>query len=245
VSGVSSDEERAGVRVSGIPAAVSRLRGTLDVVYREMLKFGAVGAVAFVVDVGLFNLLTTDLWFGAGAPPLDGHEKAAKIISASTATVVAWLGNRYWSFRHRRQASRHREFLTFALMNVLAMGIAVTCLAISHDVLGFTSKLADNLSGNVIGIGLGTLFRFWAYRTFVFTQFIDEQGRERDGGDGGGQPAEDSPVPLDRAQVNRAQMNSAQMNGTQVNGAQLEGARTAERLPRVIALPDSERRAVG
>ncbi len=162
-----------------MPAVVSRLRGTLDVVYREMLKFGAVGAIAFVVDVGLFNLLTTDLWIGSGGGPLDGHEKLAKVISASTATVVAWLGNRYWSFRHRRQASRSREFLTFVLMNVIATGVAVLCLAVSHDLLGFTSKLADNISGNLIGIGLGTLFRFWAYRTFVFTEFIDPEGRDR------------------------------------------------------------------
>ena len=173
--------------MSGITTAVSRLRGTLDVVYREMLKFGAVGAVAFVVDVGLFNLLTSDLWFGSGGPPLDGHEKFAKVVSASTATVVAWLGNRYWSFRHRRQRSRGREFLTFVLMNALAMVIAVLCLAVSHDVLGFTSQLADNISGNVIGIGLGTLFRFWTYRTFVFTEFIDPQGRDR-AEDPAGQP---------------------------------------------------------
>lgn len=160
-------------------AVLARLRSALDVVYREMLKFGAVGAVAFVVDIGLFNLLSTSLWPGDGAPPLDGHEKLAKIASASTATVVAWLGNRYWTFRHRRQASRPREFAMFAFMNVLAMIIAVLSLTISHDVLGFTSTLADNISGNVIGIGLGTLFRFWAYRTFVFTHFAhpDEHGR--------------------------------------------------------------------
>jgi putative flippase GtrA len=164
--------------VGGIPAAVSRLRGTVGVVYREMLKFGAVGLVAFVVDVGLFNLLTSDLWFGSGSPPLDGHEKLAKVVSASTATVVAWLGNRYWSFRHRRQSSRGREFLTFVFLNVVATGIAVLCLAISHDLLGFTSRLADNLSGNVIGIGLGTLFRFWAYRTFVFTELMDDDERD-------------------------------------------------------------------
>ena len=170
--------------MSGIPSELANLRGTVNVVYREVLKFGAVGAIAFVVDVGLFNLLTTDLWMGSGAPPLDGHEKFAKIISASTATVVAWVGNRYWSFRHRRQSSRGREFLIFVVMNVIAMVIAVACLAVSHDLLGFTSRLADNLSGNVIGIGLGTLFRFWAYRTFVFTDFIDSEGRDRAAADG-------------------------------------------------------------
>ncbi|HYY09324.1 MAG TPA: GtrA family protein [Kineosporiaceae bacterium] len=165
--------------MSGVAATVSKLRGTLDVVYREMLKFGTVGAVAFVVDVGLFNLLTTGLWPGDGLPPLDGHEKMAKIVSAGIATVVAWLGNRYWSFRHRRQASRVREFATFVLMNLVALGIAVLCLAVSHDVLKLTSTLADNVSGNIVGIGLGTLFRFWAYRTFVFTELLDPQGRDR------------------------------------------------------------------
>jgi putative flippase GtrA len=200
--------------VSGIPAAVSRLRGTIDVVYREMLKFGAVGAVAFVVDVGLFNLLTTDLWFGAGAPPLDGHEKIAKIVSASTATVVAWLGNRYWSFRHRRQSSRGKEFLTFVLMNVIAMVIAVLCLAVSHDLLGFDSKLADNISGNLIGIGLGTLFRFWAYRTFVFTEFMDSEGRDR--------AAADAALELPAA---------------------ADDLTPAQGIPPVVAVPEPERRA--
>jgi putative flippase GtrA len=58
-------------------------------------------------------------------------------------------------------------------MNLVGLVISVSCLAISHDLLGFTSPLADNISGNLIGIGLGTLFRFWAYRRFVFNEFLD------------------------------------------------------------------------
>jgi putative flippase GtrA len=80
------------------------------------------------------------------------------------------VGNRYWTFRRRRQATPVRELVQFVFMNVIGMLIAVACLAISHDLLGFTSSLADNISGNLIGIGLGTLFRFWAYRRFVFTE---------------------------------------------------------------------------
>ncbi len=153
---------------SGAGALVGRLRAAVDVLYREVLKFGVVGLVAFVVDIGGFNLLTTGLWPGAGGPPLDGHEKLAKVISAGTATVIAYLGNRYWTFRHRRRATPRREFVLFVGMNLVGMLIAVACLTVSHDVLGFTSSLADNISGNLIGIGLGTLFRFWAYRTLVF-----------------------------------------------------------------------------
>ena len=32
-----------------------------------------------------------------------------------------------------------------------------------------TSALADNISGNLIGLGVGTLFRFYAYRKWVFS----------------------------------------------------------------------------
>jgi putative flippase GtrA len=28
--------------------------------------------------------------------------------------------------------------------------------------------LDDNISANVVGVALGTLFRFWSYRRFVF-----------------------------------------------------------------------------
>jgi putative flippase GtrA len=82
---------------------------------------------------------------------------------------VAWLGNRYWTFRHRRRASRPREFMLFAVMNVIGLALAVGCLAISHYLLGMTSALADNISGNLIGLGVGTLFRFYAYRKWVFS----------------------------------------------------------------------------
>jgi hypothetical protein len=41
-------------------------------------------------------------------------------------------------------------------------------LVISHDLLGLTSRLADNVSANVVGLALGTLFRYWSYKKFVF-----------------------------------------------------------------------------
>jgi len=149
------------------PTLTARLRASIDVVYREMVKFGAVGAVAFLVDVGTFNLLRYGLLGVEG--PLEGKPLTAKTCSVVVATVVAWLGNRYWTFRHRRRASRRREFVLFCLMNAAGLGIALACLATSHYVLGLRSALADNVAANVVGLGLGTLFRFWAYRSYVFT----------------------------------------------------------------------------
>ena len=58
---------------------------------RELMKFGVVGGFAFVVDVGLFNLL-----LHATDKPL-----TSKTISTVVATTVAYAGNRYWTFRRR------------------------------------------------------------------------------------------------------------------------------------------------
>jgi putative flippase GtrA len=158
--------------VLGVKAVLDRLRSVMDVVYREMVKFGAVGAVAFVVDVGVFNLLRTGVLPGSDGP-LAHKPLTAKTISVILATLTAWVGNRYWTFRHRRRASAGRELVLFAVMNAGGLLISLAILAFSHYALGFTSALADNLAGNVIGVGVATLFRFWAYRTLVFTELRD------------------------------------------------------------------------
>jgi putative flippase GtrA len=139
----------------------------------EVAKFGTVGLVALVVDVGLFNVLC----YGASSP-LHGKVLTAKIVSVCVATTVAYFGNRYWTFRHRGRTSFHREYVLFFVLNAVGLAISVGILWFSHYALGFTSAIADNISANVIGLGLGTLFRFWSYRRWVFPEDTDAAGEE-------------------------------------------------------------------
>jgi putative flippase GtrA len=132
---------------------------------RELMKFGVVGGVAFVVDIGVFNLL-----LNATDKPL-----TSKTLSTVVATTVAYLGNRHWTFRRRNRSGVRREYTLFFLLNGVGLLIALACLATSHYLLDFTSRLADNIAANVVGLALGTSFRFWSYRRFVFTQLKDEQ----------------------------------------------------------------------
>lgn len=150
------------------PGLLDRLRGALDVLVREAAKFGVVGLVAFVVDTALYNYLVFGLPGGGPDGPLHDIPLRAKILATSVAMVVAWLGNRYWTFRHRRRAHKVREFALYVVFNVIGLGIAVACLGFSRYVLGLDSQLADNISANGVGLVLGTLIRFWAYRTYVF-----------------------------------------------------------------------------
>jgi putative flippase GtrA len=159
--------------VTSVSTLARRARDAMDVVVREMVKFGAVGAVAFVVDIAVFNLLRFGLGDGG---PLEYKPLTAKVLSTVCATLVAWLGNRLWTFRHRRRTAVHHELALFVLFNAVGMGIAVACLGVSHYVLDLRSPLADNVSANGVGLALGTLFRVWSYRTFVFTSELREAG---------------------------------------------------------------------
>jgi len=153
-------------------SVVRSLYSRVDHLVHEVAKFGAVGLIALVVDVGLFNLLCY------GASPLHGKVLTAKIVSVSVATTVAYFGNRYWTFRHRGRTSFHREYVLFFVLNAVGLAISVGILWFSHYALGLTSAIADNISANVIGLGLGTLFRFWSYRRWVFPEDTEAAGEE-------------------------------------------------------------------
>ena len=119
----------------------------------------------------MFNVLR----FGVGGGgPLEHKPLSAKVVSTVVAAVVAWLGNRFWTFRHRRRASARRELVLFFFFNAVGLAIALSCLGLSHYVLDLRSALADNVSANGVGLVLGTLFRFWAYRRFVFNAELSQ-----------------------------------------------------------------------
>ena len=134
------------------------LAGRVAATFHELAKFGTVGALAFVVDVAIFNIVLH----------LSDKPLTSKIVSTVVAATLAFILNRAWSFRHRQRSSVHREYSMFFILNAVGLLIAVSCLGLSHYVLGLDSKLADNISANGVGVALGTLFRFWSYRKFVW-----------------------------------------------------------------------------
>ena len=131
----------------------------------QLARFGAVGIVGFVIDVGVFNLLRATL---LEPSVIHSGPFIAKVISTSLAIGANYLGNRYWTFGATKRTQVVREGVEFVVVSVGGMLITLACLWVSHYALGFTSVLADNIAGNVIGLGLGTVFRFAFYRSWVF-----------------------------------------------------------------------------
>ena len=154
-------QAEAQVVVSTVDGHVQgRVAGAARRLGAEVAKFGTVGAVAFVIDVGLFNVLRAGV--------LSDSPLTAKTISVIVATTFAFVANRHWTYRDRARTGYGRETVLFFATNAAALLISWACLAFTHYLLGLDSQLADNISGNVIAVALGTMFRFWVYRTWVF-----------------------------------------------------------------------------
>lgn len=138
---------------------LTRVAGRFDALFAEVAKFGVVGALAFVVDFGIFNML---LAHGIGA-------LTANATSVTVAALFSYGANRWWTYRDRETSdSQASSLAVFILLNAVGLAILHVCL-VAATFAGFTTPLALNIA-RVVGTGLGTIFRFFTYRKFVFLE---------------------------------------------------------------------------
>ncbi|MEU9864249.1 GtrA family protein [Streptomyces sp. NPDC047971] len=142
-----------------------RLRDVIRGLWREVAKFGVVGAVAFVVDAGGFNLLVFGLP-GVGDGPMASMPVLASVVATAAAMVVGWIGNRHWTYRDQRSQTSPREVVVFVLVNLAGIVITAAPVYVSRA-LGFDSALTDNIT-RLFGWAVATLVRFVVYRRYVF-----------------------------------------------------------------------------
>lgn len=132
------------------------MRPSLPVI-TQFLKFGIVGGVGFLVDVGALKLCMSV--FGMG--PYDG-----RVISFLAAVSITWLCNRHFTFRGQGTGSAHAQWLRFLVVcaggfvfnyGAYAALIATQPLVAEHPVIGVAA-------GSVAGM----FFNFFMSKRVVF-----------------------------------------------------------------------------
>ena len=141
---------------------VRSLYGTFQALIHEVAKFGVVGAVNYIIDVGLFNALVVG--------PLNHRPVTAKAASTLVAATSSYFMNRHWTWRDRARTSLAREYGLFILLSAIALGITLGCLGFGEYVLHQHSLLARNIWGNIVGVGTATVWRFWSFKRWVFLE---------------------------------------------------------------------------
>lgn len=142
------------------------------VLAKEISAFGVVGLVNLFIDIGLFNLLH----FQAGVGPTSSN-----IVSTGVATTISYFANRHWSFSHRARTGLRREYTLFFLINLIALGIGSLVIAFTYYVIDTQDPFALNVA-KVVGIGIGTVLRFWSYKRWVFPPHQEPVAAQPGGG---------------------------------------------------------------
>ncbi|MGO5240164.1 GtrA family protein [Parolsenella sp. LCP21S3_E11] len=93
----------------------------------QFLKFGVVGAIAFLIDYGVLMLLSQVI----GMDP---------VISASISFVVSvvfnYVASMHYVFTRRDDISRRREFTIFVVLSAIGLVINEIIMVIGVNVLG-------------------------------------------------------------------------------------------------------------
>jgi putative flippase GtrA len=137
---------------------LDRLRASWRILLKEVAAFGLVGAVGFAIQIGLLYFF---LHLGWGPLTANG-------VSMIVAVAVTYVGNRYFSFSHRARTGLARETSIFLGINAIAFALSEVMVAIAAYPLGYKHHQHVIVGVTVFSIGIGTLFRFWSYKRFVF-----------------------------------------------------------------------------
>ncbi len=93
----------------------------------QFMKFGVVGAIAFVIDYGLLALLTEA--FGV-------NYLVSATISFTVSVVFNYVASMRYVFTHKEDMSRRREFIIFVVLSVIGLVINNLCMWAGVELLG-------------------------------------------------------------------------------------------------------------
>jgi putative flippase GtrA len=128
----------------------------------EVLKFGTVGGVG-----ALLQFIIQDI----AHAKYGMSEAGGQAVGIGVGVFLTFFGNRYWTYADRRSHGKafYRETAQFLFWCFAGLGIQEGLLWVftsgihhHHDSLAYYDAVT------AVGIAVATLFRLWAYRTFVF-----------------------------------------------------------------------------
>jgi putative flippase GtrA len=124
----------------------------------EGAKFCVIGGAGAIITLGGADILHNHMGVG---------KYTALTITTLVATVVTFIGNRYWTFRHRSGKGTTHESVMFFVLNGVGLLIGYGCLGVVTGLFSLNTAFWYDFA-NFVGLVLGTLFRFWSYRKWVW-----------------------------------------------------------------------------
>ncbi len=138
----------------GIPSLKTILKEKPDSLIGQLFRYAIVGGISFVVDYGSLWLLTEK----AGLPYL-----WSAAIAFILGLICNYLLSTAWVFGESRIKNAWGEFLAFAIIGVIGLGLNELIMYACTDGLGFHYMLSK-----IVSTGIVFFWNFLARRFLVF-----------------------------------------------------------------------------
>ena len=140
--------------MAGIPSLKALLKDKPDSLIGQLLRYAVVGGISFVVDYGSLWLLTEK----AGLPYL-----WSAAIAFILGLICNYLLSTAWVYGESRIKNAWGEFLAFAIIGVIGLGLNELIMYGCTDGLGFHYMLSK-----IVSTGIVFFWNFLARRFLVF-----------------------------------------------------------------------------
>lgn len=132
----------------------------------QILKFGIVGVIAFVVDFGIFSILSNVFHI---------HYLIANFFGFTVSVVVNYLLSMKYVFARREDADKKTEFIVFVILSILGLGLNELIIYVCVDKIYEAWKAVHawialdfaKLLGKIIATGIVMVYNFITRKLFI------------------------------------------------------------------------------
>ncbi|MEF2616344.1 GtrA family protein [Faecalibacillus faecis] len=109
----------------------------------QLLKFGLVGGIAFLIDYGLLFICTE--WFGI-------YYFISSIISFSVSVIFNYIASVLWVFDVDQEKSKTKNFIIFIALSIVGLGINQIIMYYGVEVLNLYYMLIKLIATFIVMI---------------------------------------------------------------------------------------------
>ena len=120
---------------------------------KQILKFGVVGVIATVIDIGLYSILTELVHI---------HYALAQVISFSISLAFNYWASIKWVFTVKKQT--FKDALIFIILSIIGLGLNELLLWIGIDLLHLKKY---HLIIKLFATGIVMVFNFITRKLFI------------------------------------------------------------------------------
>ena len=119
---------------------------------RQILKFGVVGGTAFIIDYGIFTILSQLLHI---------HYLIASIISFSISVIYNYILSIKWVFDVSKKQTA-KEFIIFIILSVIGLGLNSLIMYVSVDLMHIHEMISK-----IIATAIVMVYNFITRKIFI------------------------------------------------------------------------------